>query len=103
MPEQEQELELDHNWEPPSHSGPPDVKIFGGVMVAIGLLGTLFAFALATLMVVTGRSLQKRKRRVLCLVTAGLSLISFPFGTALGVFTIIVLQRPAIVAAFQRK
>jgi hypothetical protein len=99
----EQELELDHNWEPTGHSGPPNLKFFGGIAVAFGLLGTLFAFALATLMVVTGRSLQKRKRRVLCLVTAGLSLISFPFGTALGVFTIIVLQRPTIVAAFQRR
>ncbi|MDA0814455.1 MAG: hypothetical protein O3C21_18940 [Verrucomicrobia bacterium] len=99
----EQELELDHNWDTPSQRVPPELKVFGGFMVAFGLLGTLFLFALATLMVVTGRSLQKRKRRVLCLVTAGLSLISVPFGTALGVFTIIVLQRPAIVAAFQRK
>ena len=113
MPEQELALENHRETpsraetpthrEPPSRGAPPEMKIFGGFMVAIGLFGTLFVFALATLLVVTGRSLQKRKRRVLCLVTAGLSLISFPFGTALGIFTIIVLQRPAIVAAFQRK
>lgn len=77
---------------------PPDVfgwffVVFGGLFVGIGQLT-------GWMNVVTGFSLKKDRRRMLCLITAGLNCLSVPIGTALGVFTFIVLSRPSVKAAF---
>ena len=75
---------------------------------AVGWFFMLFAAAwmlvgwsLAACMVVAGRGLVQRKRYVFCLVVAGLTAVfCMPFGTVLGVFTIIVLMRPSVKEAF---
>jgi hypothetical protein len=38
---------------------------------------------------------------IFCLVIAAVECIFMPFGTVLGVFTIIVLQRPTVKAMFR--
>ena len=38
----------------------------------------------------------------ICIVMAALACLSMPFGTVLGVFTIIVLARPSVQALFSR-
>ncbi len=48
----------------------------------------------------TGRCLARREKYVFCMVVAGISCMSFPMGTALGVFTFIVLARPSVKALF---
>ena len=53
-------------------------------------------------MYLTGSSLKQRRRRTLCFVVACLMLPSFPLGTILGVFTIIVLRRPSVQELFAR-
>lgn len=60
----------------------------------------LFALATAALSGFAGRSLSRRRHYVFCLVAAGLACLSFPLGTALGVFTFMVLQRPSVKALF---
>ena len=64
---------------------------------------TIFELALALLVLImcslealTGRSLATRKRYRLCFVMACIELLNFPVGTILGIFTIIVLQRPGV-------
>ena len=47
-----------------------------------------------------GRSIKRRKRHAFCLVVAGLSCFFMPFGTILGVFSLIVLNRPSIKLLF---
>jgi hypothetical protein len=47
----------------------------------------------AILNFMSARYLGQRRKRTFSIVTAGLNCISFPLGTALGVFTIIVLSR----------
>ena len=69
-----------------------------GMSALVLLLGGVGAF----LMYLTGRSLKERKRRTLCFVVACLMLPSFPLGTILGVFTIIVLNRPSVRELFAR-
>jgi hypothetical protein len=49
---------------------------------------------------VTGYCLLKRRARIFCLVMAGISCISIPLGTILGVFTLIVLARESVRTAF---
>jgi len=60
--------------------------VFMGVALIVG----------ATLNLVSGLFLRQRKHRMFCLVVAGLNCFQFPFGTALGVFTIMVLIRDSV-------
>ena len=60
------------------------------------LFGVAFALAIAF----AGRALQARRRYTFCLVMAGISCIFMPFGTVLGVFTIVVLMRDSVKRMF---
>jgi hypothetical protein len=57
-------------------------------------------WTLAVCMIIAGRFLAKRTHYMYCLVVAAISCIFFPFGTVLGVFTIIVLLRSSVKALF---
>jgi hypothetical protein len=77
-------------------------KGLGWVLVAIGSAAVLLGWTLGILMIVAGRKLRRRVSRVFCLVMAGIECIVQPFGTVLGVFTIIVLVRPSVAELFAR-
>ena len=87
---------------PQGHSPKAVFQTVGGAFVAISVVLILAAWTLAVLLIAGGRSLQKRKRHLFCQVVAGLSCFLFPFGTVLGVFTILVLQKPAVATVFKR-
>jgi hypothetical protein len=70
--------------------------IFGGIGLAI----FVFAITLAALKVRAGFCLKQRQSRTFCLVVAGLTCLGIPYGTALGVFTFIVLERPTVSRMF---
>lgn len=63
-------------------------------------------FCLATagvlLRLYTARCLRLRKNYVFCQVVAGLSCVDIPYGTALGVTTLVVLGRPSVRDLFER-
>ena len=60
----------------------------------------LFVFGLAALSFFTARGLARQRHRTFCMVAAGLACLSVPLGTVLGVFTLVVLSRPAVAAMF---
>ena len=68
--------------------------IAGGIM----LFGWTFALCIA----LTGYFLSARRNYMFCLVMAGIETILTPFGTVLGVFTIILLVRPSVKMLFRR-
>jgi hypothetical protein len=75
--------------------------LFGGFFMLFAGAFILIGWSLAVCLVVAGRSLSQRKRHMFCLVVAGIeAAMCVPFGTVLGVFTIIVLLRPSVKAAF---
>jgi hypothetical protein len=83
----------------PSSGGPPPAFLgymfmgIGGGAVALGwLLGGLTIYA--------GLCIARRRAPVFCQVIAGLNCLHMPLGTALGVFTLIVLNRPSVKALF---
>ncbi len=79
----------------------PFPALFGGffVLVAGGMM--LVGWTLAACTFAAGRSLAQRRRYTFCLVMAGImAAMCMPFGTVLGVFTIIVLLRPSVKEAF---
>lgn len=82
---------------------PEDEKIptqFGWFFVVLGLAFVVFNLAIASVIALAGRSLQRRRHHTFCLVVAGLSCLFMPFGTVLGVFTIIVLMRESVKELF---
>jgi hypothetical protein len=76
------------------HQGPPDgfFTIFAVVFGMIILAGWIFG----GLTIYVGRCIKKRMRRTLTFVMACLNIMFIPFGTVLGVFTLIVLSRPNV-------
>ena len=77
-----------------------DPRIVGLFMVGIGTLVLISGIAGAVLTFLTARGLRDRRRRILCLVVAGICCLYIPWGTALGVFTIMVLNRPSVRSMF---
>ncbi|MFO0904135.1 MAG: hypothetical protein U0939_14120 [Pirellulales bacterium] len=85
-----------------SSNGQPPPPAVGWVLVGMGGCGMVMGFVGSTLTIMVGRSLGQRKRWLLCFIMACLQCIQFPLGTCLGVFSIIVLNRPAVKQAFGR-
>jgi hypothetical protein len=78
----------------------PLMAMGGFFMVLAGAL-ILLGWTLAGCVAFAGRSLSERKRYVFCIIVAALeAVMCMPLGTILGVFTIIVLMRPQVKAAF---
>jgi hypothetical protein len=59
--------------------------VFGALLLAAALANYL-----------SGSFIRQRKSRTFSLVVAGLNCVQIPFGTALGVFTIVVLLRDSV-------
>jgi hypothetical protein len=76
---------------------PPELTlIFGGMGVLFaGIMG-----AFAIVIALAGWCLRARKAWLYCVVIAAISLTYAPIGTALGVFSLIVLLRPEAKALF---
>jgi hypothetical protein len=79
-------------------SAPPD--IFGWFFIGIGLFLMLTGMTFAACYAFAGRCLSRRKHYMYCLVMAGVGCMFVPFGTVLGVFTIIELQKDTVRRLF---
>lgn len=71
------------------------VGIFGGLFFLLGA-------GLAIAKFLTGKYLRQRRSRTFCQVVAGISCLSIPFGTALGVATFLTLGKPSVSGLFDR-
>ena len=81
-----------------------DAPPFVGLMfVVMSIVVITFGWVFAVCLIVAGRSLARRKRYMFCLVMAAISCIFMPFGTVLGVFTIVLLMRPSVKELFETK
>ena len=74
--------------------------MFGLMFILIALILISAGWTLAICMIVSGRRLARRRHYKFCLVIACISCVLMPYGTVLGVFTIIVLTRPAVKELF---
>lgn len=78
-------------------------QLFGLMFTLIPAAIILTGWVLAGCIVAAGYFLSKRSRYTYCLVIAGVECIFIPFGTVLGIFTIIVLVRPGVKAMFESR
>ncbi len=79
------------------HPPPP---FFGWLFVTAGGMFVVCGWTLAIAIFVAGRKLKKRQSRLYCMVVGALECMMMPFGTVLGVFTIIVLMRDSVEQLF---
>ena len=76
--------------------------VFSLWAIRLNSLVILPFFAFSILVIVSGRKLAKMKNYMYSLVIACILCVGFPFGTVLGIFTIIVLSRETVRAAYGR-
>lgn len=79
--------------------GPPPA-LFGGIFVFVGLIISAFALTFGILLLKAGRNLSSHRSYTFCFVIACIACLFMPFGTILGVFTIVVLVRDSVKALF---
>lgn len=86
---------------PPSATSAHADQLGGWIFIALGGVFFMIGVVAAVLNFIAGRALARRERRTLCLVVAALNCLHMPFGTLLGVFTLIVLARPSVKQLFE--
>ncbi len=77
---------------------PPE--FLGWLFVLLPLVMVVTGLTFAVCIVIAGHRLGRRTGHLYCLVIAGLECFFMPFGTVLGVLTILVLIRPSVKALF---
>ncbi len=78
-----------------------ELAIFAPILTLIALFfGVLLAGNIA-LHILAGRCIARRKAWTFCVVIAALTLHNLPMGTLLGIFTLLHLIQPSVVAEFR--
>lgn len=84
--------------------GPAGMEWVGGLLfLGFSVIGLVLTIGLSALLVMAGSHLRKRTRYTFCIVVAGIACLFMPFGTALGILTIIVLMKPSVKASFEHR
>ena len=84
--------------DPNNHEPPP--AFLGWIFIVVGALFFLAGVTMAICILIAGRCLSRRKGYSFTLVTACIEYLFIPFGTILGVFTIVVLSREPVKSLF---
>src|SRR5215475_7656927 len=80
-----------HGTAKPGEELPPE--FLGWIFAVVGSLLFVIGIAMAICILIAGRSLALRKRYTFALVIACIECLFVPFGTMLGIFTIVALSR----------
>ena len=75
----------------------------GWLLVGFASVFILLGWTFAVFVLVAGRFMARRKHYQLCFVVACVECLFIPFGTILGVFTILVLNRPSVKELFNSR
>jgi hypothetical protein len=78
----------------------PPPQFLGWIFGLIGFALFAFMITMAALKFYAATCLKHRKSRTFCLVVAAISCLEIPYGTILGVFTFLVLERPSVARLF---
>lgn len=89
-----------HTTPKPGQEPPPE--FVGWIFIVFGSVLFLTGLAVAICILIAGRSLDKRKHYWFVFVMACVECAFMPFGTVLGIFTIMVLSRESVKAVFLR-
>ncbi|MEM7147882.1 MAG: hypothetical protein AAF591_22455 [Verrucomicrobiota bacterium] len=82
---------------------PAPVAAMGWFMTAFGAVAFLLGTAFGILTIISGRKLKKHTARTFSFVIAAINCLFVPLGTALGVFTIVVLNRQSVQQLYKNQ
>ncbi len=85
------------------NGGEAPPAFIGWIFVTLGLGFFLLGQALSISIIISGRYLSKRTKYMFSFIVACIACMLFPFGTILGIFTIIVLSKDSIKAMYGRE
>lgn len=74
----------------------------GALLIGFGLIAFILGEAMSIALILSGRHLKRRTGYMFSFVLACIACINVPIGTILGIFTIIVLNRDSVKAAYGR-
>jgi hypothetical protein len=80
--------------EPAVTVAPFPARLFGLLFTVIASFIILTGFTVSTFIVVTGRRLASYRSHTFCMIVGGIECLFMPFGTVLGIFTILTLIKP---------
>lgn len=83
-----------------SASGDAPPEIVGWILLFVGLAFFTFGIAFGVAVLWSGHCLARRKHRQFSFVMACIECLFVPFGTVLGVFTLVVLSRESVKALY---
>lgn len=86
---------------PPNARGDGPPEAIGWLFIGLAVVAMVLIWTMAFLQFLTAKRLGERRSYTFVQVVSALACLSMPFGTLLGVFTLIVLSRPSVKASFQ--
>ncbi|WP_008309867.1 hypothetical protein [Leptolyngbya sp. PCC 6406] len=89
-----------HSPETFENGEPFSALLYGWMFVGMGALFLLWGVVIGILTLLSARGLAKHRRYWLSFIVACIECLSVPLGTALGVFTLIVLSRDSVKALY---
>ena len=94
-------ISLSAGWIQESVWLPPRTLV--GEVILPWLGSAAFVGAVASLSLLAARRVSKRRSHSLCLFASVANLLFVPWGTLLGLYSIVVLKRPSVSAVFDRE
>jgi hypothetical protein len=88
---------------PSSPPSPVDERFIGFVFIVGGAFAVVLGWLLAGCTIASGFYLRRRKRRMWSIIVAAFNCAIFPFGTTLGVFTLMVLLRDSVRRSYEER
>jgi len=77
---------------------PPE--FLGWIFLGVGAFAMIFGLSFAAMVVLAGRYLSRRIHHTFCIAVAAVSCLFMPFGTVLGIFTLVTIMKPEAEALF---
>jgi len=84
-------------------SGQPPPAFIGWIVAGVGLVILLIGAVVALARIWAARCVKQRKSRTFCMVVAAMGCLEFPYGTALGVLSLMLLGRESVARQFNAK
>lgn len=81
----------------------PALGVMGGFFALIAGVIILVGWGIAYMIFLAGKNLDKQERYQLCLVTGAVLCVFMPFGTILGIFTLVILNNESVKLLFAEK
>ncbi|SRR5258705_2590723 len=88
-------------WKSHNAGNPPPKEVMT-ILAVVYVVAGFFIIAGAVLNFLSGLFLRRRQNRLFSMIVAGLNCLHVPLGTALGVFTFIVLSRESVGRLYEQ-